>query len=204
MKKAIQIVLAVVIVVLAFVVYKQIMTPMKFQEEQDRREKAVIERLKYIRDAQRGFKKANQRYTGSFDTLINFVLNDTLEYEKIIGSDDDSVAVARGQVRREKFRIAAIDTVFGTKKLSPDVVKQLPYIPFGNGAQFIMGAGQVTTAADVVVPVFEAKAPYKVFLGDLDQQELINLLDDRRAMDKYKGLKVGDLEQATNDAGNWE
>ena len=131
-------------------------------------------------------------------------LNDTLEYEKIIGSDDDSVAVARGQVRREKFRIAAIDTVFGTKKLSPDVVKQLPYIPFGNGAQFIMGAGQVTTAADVVVPVFEAKAPYKVFLGDLDQQELINLLDDRRAMDKYKGLKVGDLEQATNDAGNWE
>ena len=204
MKKAIQIVLGLGIIALAFVIYKQVMTPLEFRAERERREKVVIERLKNIREAQRAFKKVHMRYTSSFDTLINFVLNDSLEYEKIIGSEDDSAAVAKGLVRREKFMIAAIDTAFGAKKLTHEEIKQLPFIPFSNNEKFIMGAGQVNTAADVMVPVFEVKAPYKTFLGDLDRQELLNLLDERKAMEKYKGLKVGALDQATNDAGNWE
>ena len=47
----------------------------------------------------------NQVYTGNFDSLINFVLNDSMVvYEKAFGSADDSVAVARGLVSRRLSR----------------------------------------------------------------------------------------------------
>lgn len=96
MKKVIQIVLAVVIVFLAFVVYRQLTIPLKFQKEVETRSAAVIDRIKDIRTAERAYKQVNQVYTGNFDSLINFVLNDSMVYEKAFGSADDSVAVAAG------------------------------------------------------------------------------------------------------------
>ena len=93
MKKVIQIVLALLMVFLIFVVYKQITTPLKFQKEVAFRSAAVIDRIKDIRTAERAYKQANSVYTGNFDSLINFVLNDSLTYERAFGSADDSVAV---------------------------------------------------------------------------------------------------------------
>jgi hypothetical protein len=53
--------------------------------------------------------------------------------------------------------------------------------------------------------VFEAKAPYITFLDTIKyRQDVINLLDDRKRTERYKGLKVGSLTESTNDAGNWE
>lgn len=204
MKKVIQIVLVVVIIGLAYVLVDQILTPMKFQTAKSTRETAVIERLKDIRIAQRAYKQVNQKYAPSFDSLIYFVLNDSLTFEKAIGSADDSVAVAKGLVKKETFKMAAIDTIFGAKKLSPDQIKSFALIPYGNGTKFIMDAGTFTTESKVVVPVFECKAPYKDFLSDLDMQELVNLIDERKTFEKYPGLKVGSMTEATNDAGNWE
>lgn len=200
MKKVLQIVLAVVIVVLAFILYQQIMTPLRFQKQVQARESLVIERLKDIRSAERAYKQAYGAYTGSFDTLISFVLTDSLSYERSFGSKDDSLSV----FRTEQFNMAAIDTVFGAKKLTPDAVRQLRFIPSGEGKEFYLEAGILETISKVKVPVFECKAPYKDFLGDLDRQELINLVDERKALNKYPGIKVGSMETATNDAGNWE
>ena len=91
-----------------------------------------------------------------------------------------------------------------------DKIEQLRYIPYSaqaNGGvpvEFIMGAGEVEVG-NVKVPVFEAKAPYKTFLLDLEEQLLINLIDEQKnVLYNYPGVKVGDLNQATNDAGNWE
>ena len=205
MKKIIQIVLAVVVVVLAYVVYQQIMTPLRFQKEVKIRETEVIERIKDIRTAQRAYKQVHQKYTGSFDTLINFVLNDSLVYERAFGSADDSVAVAQNLVSREIFKVAAIDTLFGTKKYTPQMVEQLRYIPHGNGKQYIMDAKILLTESQVAVPVFVARAPYKDFLSDLDEQEVINLIDEaKNVYNKYPGIQVGSVERANNDAGNWE
>lgn len=204
MKKVIQIVLAVVIIGLAYVLYKQITNPLEFKKIKAARETVITGRLKDIRTAQRAFKQMNQRFTGSFDTLINFVLHDSMVFERAFGSADDSIAVAKGLVKHETFKIPVIDTIFGTRVLTPAQVKDFPNIPFGNGAQFIMAAGILTTESKVVVPVFECKAPYKDYLGDLDRQWLINLIDDRKIIDRYPGLKVGSLTEATNEAGNWE
>lgn len=204
MKKVIQIVLAIAIIGLAYVLYDQIMTPLEFQKHQKARETAVIEKIKDIRTAERAYKQAKQAYTANFDELVSFLMNDSLVFEKAIGSSDDSVAVAKGLVKIEKFKIAAKDTVFGAKKLSVEDIKNFALIPFGQGKKFILDAGTFTTESKVVVPVFVCKAPYKDFMSDLDQQELINLIDDRATLGKYAGIKVGAMDQATNDAGNWE
>jgi hypothetical protein len=85
----------------------------------------------------------------------------------------------------EKFTVKAIDTVFGAKKLTPAQIEQLRYIPFsaqangGEAKEFIMGAG-VVEVGNVKIPVFEAKAPYKAFLLDLNEQLLINLIDEQK------------------------
>lgn len=200
MKKIIQIVLLFAIIGLGYWLYSIFNTPIEFNREREVREAAVIERLKDIRKAQRAFKQANGRFTGNFDTLINFVQYDSLTFERAIGSLDDSLAVAKGLVKREKFKVAVADTVFGRGF----DVRQMRYVPFTDNKEFILGAANVTTESGVVVPVFEAKAPYAWFLSDLNRQELINLLDLRKTLEKYEGLKVGSLTEATNDAGNWE
>lgn len=215
MKKTItQIVLAIVVVVLAYMLYDSLMTPVRFDETRIAREKAVIERISDIRSAQRGYKQVHGKYTGSFDTLINFVLTAEMQFERQLVSSDDSVGLAKLKKARkkniEKFTVRAIDTVFGAKKLTPAQVEQLRYVPFsaqaneGEVKEFIMGAG-VVEVGNVKIPVFETKAPYKMFLLDLNEQLLINLIDEQKnVLYKYPGIKVGDLNQATNDAGNWE
>lgn len=215
MKKTIlQIVLAIVVVALAYMLYDSLMTPVRFDDTKVAREKAVIERISDIRSAQRGYKQVYGKYTGSFDTLINFVLTAEMEFERQLVSSDDSVGLAKLKKARkkniEKFTVKAIDTVFGAKKLTPAQIEQLRYIPYsaqannGEVKEFIMGAGEVEVG-NVKVPVFEAKAPYKTFLLDLNEQLLINLIDEQKnVLYRYPGIKVGDLHQATNDAGNWE
>ena len=54
-KRIIQIVLAVVIVCLIYVIYKQISTPIIFAKEKAAREARVIDRIKDIRTAERSF-----------------------------------------------------------------------------------------------------------------------------------------------------
>lgn len=213
-KTIIQIILAVVVVAMAYLLYDSIMTPVRFDDTKIAREKAVIERISDIRSAQRGYKQVYGKYTGSFDTLINFVLTAEMEFERQLVSSDDSVGLAKLKRARkkniEKFTVKAIDTVFGAKKLTPAQIEQLRYIPYsaqangGEVKEFIMGAGMVEVG-NVKVPVFEARAPYKAFLLDLNEQLLINLIDEQKnVLYRYPGIKVGDLYQATNDAGNWE
>lgn len=213
-KTLIQILLAVVMIVLAYQLYESIMAPVRFDKTRIAREKAVIERISDIRSAQRGYKQVYGKYTSSFDTLINFVLTADMEFERQLVSSDDSVGLARLKKLRkkniEKFTVKAIDTVFGAKKLTPEQIEQLRFIPYsaiandGTPREFIMGAGSVAVG-NVQVPVFEAKAPYKAFLIDQNEQLLINLIDEQKnVLYKYPGIKVGDLNQATNDAGNWE
>lgn len=211
MKRLFQIILAVAIIALVYVIYVQIATPIKFEAETKDKKAAVIERLKDIRTAQRAFKSKYQRFTSSFDTLENFVLNDTIEMERKIVDEDDSVAMAMlkkaGRKNVEKFKIAVIDTIFAPEKITREDVKNFRYIPgTDNKAQFIMEAGILTTESKVVIPVVECRAPYKMFLDTVAyRQEVINLIDDEENnFNRYAGLKFGSMDGGNNEAGNWE
>ncbi len=211
MKRIIQIILAVVIVALVYVIYDQISTPIRFDNELAARKAQVIERIKDIRTAQRAYKSKYQRFTGDFDTLTAFILNDTLELERKIVDEDDSVGTAAlkkaGKKNIEKFKIAVIDTIFAPKVLSKSDIEQLRYIPgTDNQAQYIMEAGIITTESKVVIPVVECRAPYKIFLDTVAyRQEFINLVDDEvHNFNRYPGVKFGSMEAGNNEAGNWE
>ncbi len=200
-----------VIVALVYVIYDQISTPIRFDNELAARKAQVIERIKDIRTAQRAYKSKYQRFTGDFDTLTAFILNDTLELERKIVDEDDSVGMAAlkkaGKKNIEKFKIAVIDTIFAPKVLSKSDIEQLRYIPgTDNQAQYIMEAGIITTESKVVIPVVECRAPYKIFLDTVAyRQEFINLVDDEvHNFNRYPGVKFGSMEAGNNEAGNWE
>ena len=212
MKKLFQIILAVAIVGLVYVIYVQISTPIRFDKETKAKKAQVIDRIKDIRTAQRAFKSKYQHFTASFDSLSAFVLTDTLELERKIVDEDDSAAMAMlkksGKKNIEKFKIAVIDTIFAPKKVTRQDVENFRFIPgTGNKAQFIMEAGIITTESKVVIPVVECRAPYKAFLDTVAyRQEVINLIKAPEvvAYDKYPGIKFGSMEGANNEAGNWE
>ena len=211
MKKLFQIILAVAIVGLVYVIYVQISTPIRFDKETKAKKAQVIDRIKDIRTAQRAFKSKYQHFTANFDSLSAFVLTDTLELERKIVDEDDSAAMAMlkksGKKNIEKFKIAVIDTIFAPKKVTRQDVENFRFIPgTGNKAQFIMEAGIITTESKVVIPVVECRAPYKAFLDTVAySQEVINLIDEEQNnFNRYPGVKFGSMDSGNNEAGNWE
>ena len=211
MKKLFQIILAVAIVGLVYVIYVQISTPIRFDKETKAKKAQVIDRIKDLRTAQRAFKSKYQHFTASFDSLSAFVLTDTLELERKIVDEDDSAAMAMlkksGKKNIEKFKIAVIDTIFAPKKVTRQDVENFRFIPgTGNKAQFIMEAGIITTESKVVIPVVECRAPYKAFLDTVAyRQEVINLIDEEQNnFNRYPGVKFGSMDSGNNEAGNWE
>lgn len=210
-KKIFQILLAALIVVLVWVIYKQINTPISFEQERDARKAVVIERIKDIRSAERAFNKKYQRFTADFDTLINFVLHDSIEGERKIVDEYDSAAMAQlkkaGKKNVEKFTVAVIDTIFSPRKLTEAEVRNLRYIPFtDNKTEYILEAGRLATESKLVIPVIECRAPYIAFLDTVKyRQEVINYVDDEtNNFNRYAGVKFGSMLGGNNEAGNWE
>ena len=199
MKTVWQILLFIGIVVLSYLIYDSVMTPIRFNKEKDRRYDKNIERLKDIRTAQLAYRSQYNKFTGSFDTLINFVKFDSFKVVKAIGSLDDSAAVAEGRISRDTIRVSVLDSLF--KNGYP--IDSLRFAPFVK-APFGMAAGEIETGSKVKVKVFECKVHNDVLLNGLDRQLIVNLNDQRKKLNKYPGLQVGSLTEATNNAGNWE
>jgi hypothetical protein len=201
MKTIIQIFLLVAIVGLGYMLIDSIRQPIRFQQEQRARYNRTIERLKDIRSAQLAYRSMNGEFTGSFDTLINFVKNDSFRVVRSIGDLDDSLAVALGQIVRDTVRISVRDSLF--RRGYP--VDSLRYVPYTGGREeFFLGAGVVMTGSGLEVKVFEANVHNDVLLRGLDRQLVINMNDERIRREQFPGLRVGSLTETTNNAGNWE
>lgn len=190
-----------VIVILAYLIFESIMTPVRFEKELDRREAVAIQRLKDIRDLEVMFKAVNGRYTADIDSLIDMYNNGQMTVVRQIGSMDDSLAVAQKRVFRDSVKIAIKDTLFHSR--SNFVIDSLKYIPF-SGKEPVQIEAVVRVVSGVNVPLFEASMPYNLLLKGLDNQLIINLNADQEAMHRYKGLMVGSVTSPNNNAGNWE
>ena len=210
MKTAIQIVLIVIAIVLGYLIYSSVQRPIEFEKAKQERVDKVVERLKDIRTAELAYKDVHGEFTGSWDTLINFVETGELPLVKKIGMLTDSMveagwteetAIKKGKIIRDTIKISVIDTLFG-KGFDAN---QLKYVPVPDTvAQFHLGATIITTGSGIQVPIFEAKVHNNTVLRGLDRQLVINLNDQARTNEKYPGLKVGSLTEANNNAGNWE
>ena len=207
-----EILLAAGVLALTYWLYLLISTPIKFENEQKVREAAVIERIKDIRTAERQFKAKHQHFTADFDSLINFVLTETMEGERKKIDEDDSVAMAQAKKKYgkkfkniEKFTFSVKDSLF--KHLTVEQVKELRYVPFSNNqTEFILEAGMLATESKVVIPVVECRTPYIAFLDTVKyRQQIINLIDNmENNFNRYPGIKFGAMDRGNNEAGNWE
>ncbi len=201
MKTVIHIFLAVAIVVLGYMLVDSIRQPIRFQQEQRARYNRTIDRLKDIRRAQLAYRSMNGEFTGSFDTLINFIKNDSFRVVMAIGFEDEDAEVASAQIIRDTIRVSVRDSLFPANY----VVDSLRYVPYTGGREeFFLGAGEVMTGSGLSVKVFEVHVHNDVLLRGLDRQLVINMNDERVKRDQFPGLRVGSLTETTNNAGNWE
>ncbi|MDR1984319.1 MAG: hypothetical protein LBQ28_05790 [Prevotellaceae bacterium] len=107
--------------------------------------------------------------------------------------------------------VVKVDTVLLADLPNFDI-SELRYVPGieVNGVvekhEFEIEAKIKETISKVQVPLFEVRVPNEVFLKGLDKQQIINLSDEQknRIVNNYPGLKVGDINNPNNDAGNWE
>jgi hypothetical protein len=204
MKTVIQIVLGIAIIVLGYLLVESIMNPIRFNKERDARYDRTIERLIDIRTAQVAYKSQYGKYTGSFDTLIGFVQADSFKVVQAFGFVPDGYtekqALEEGIIKRDTVRISVKDSLY----VDEYPIEKLRYVPFTDNEEFKMAAGQIETGSQVKVEVFEVKVHNNTLLHGLDRQLVINFNDEREKIAGYAGLRVGSLEEATNNAGNWE
>lgn len=227
----IQIVLAVVIIGLAYLVYNSIQKPMRFADEYTHRRDACAEKLKSIRTLEEAYKLTYGKYTGSFDTLINRLMTEDsmkvvskqINYDRIPADVDinevpENEAVKNGWITRgemyvnpivklrEDGKLPIIDAVTGKKRqLTDEEIKNLRYVPYPKGEknEFELQAGEIEKSG-FQVAVFECKVPLEVLLKDLDEQLVVNKIAEiHEVKDRYAGWKVGDMTQAVTD-GNFE
>lgn len=213
MKKVFQILLAVLIVVLGYFSTQSILKPIEFRKIKKQRYEKIISNLKDIRKAQVAYKEAKGKYTGSFDTLINFIKTDSMIFIKSVGSlTDEQVeagmteqeAVKKGFITRDTILTPALETIF--EKGYP--IDNLRYVPFTNKKnEFKLGSGEIITGSKVKVQVFEARVSNTIIFNDIYEEYKTYIMEEngnRIRLNKYPGLKVGSLEEANNNAGNWE
>lgn len=178
MKSVIRIVLLLVIIFLAYKIYNSIAEPVRYAKEVEKNEELVIAKLSILRDAQVAFREENNRFTASFDTLIDFMQNGKMKILVQYGSEDDSTTVFRTE---EEF-IPIKDTLF--KNVDIENLRYVPLLP--NKTEFIMNAKTIVSN-NATVPVFEI----------IDPQPF----SKERAKNKNP-LKVGSITEV-NYRGNW-
>lgn len=107
--------------------------------------------------------------------------------------------------RRDTIELNMLEALY-KGEYTVETIDQITYIPYNEEQkQFELEVNNdYKTSQGIRVPLFEARAPYESYLGDLNQQELVNLIDREQKLEHYAGLKVGDIYAPNNNAGNWE
>lgn len=228
MKNVLKVLLFAAVAGLAYISYRSIMDPIEFSEVRAAREKQIIARLIDIRTAQIEYRNNHEgAYADNFDSLIDFLKTAQMPIILKVGELDDAqlergltedkaLAMIKkaektgkwGEVDKEGLRgfrrdtswIALLDTIYP----KTFVADSLAFVPFGNGAKFEILTSCDTTKSGSAQYLFEARTPYETYLEDVNKQELANLKYQMKKMGRYCGLKVGDVENPNNNAGNWE
>lgn len=227
MKTVFRVLLTIAIFVMGYLCVMSILTPINFNKTKDFREKAIIQRLMDIRQAEIEFNKQYGHYTADADSLVNFVKNGQVPIVLKVGTltDDQmkngltekkvAAILLKGNkkeiedngltgFRRDTSYVSVYDKYF--KDQYPlEKLQKLVVVPYSHGKNFVLKTRMYKNAkSGIIIPLFEADAPYEYYLSDLNEQQLVNLEDTQTKLGKYCGLKVGSVDEPNNNAGNWE
>jgi len=200
--KQIALILIPLNIILAYFVYNSINSEVEFQQVAKVRVAENVQKLKDLRQVQIAYKKVNNTYSNNFESLIDFLENDSMAIVKAIGETPDSLTDAQalelGIISRDTAYVLAKETVFDEAYLSsrnekfPLDLSALTNVPHSD-QNYSVDAGMVEKGK-VVVQVFEISTTYGAVFTGLDAEnksfELGNL------------LKVGSMDEASLN-GNW-
>jgi hypothetical protein len=200
--KQIALILIPLNIILAYFVYNSINSEVEFQQVAKVRVAENVQKLKDLRQVQIAYKKVNNNYSNNFESLINFLENDSMAIVKAIGETPDSLtdvqALELGIISRDTAYVLAKETVFDEAYLSsrndkfPLDLSSLTTVPHSD-QNYSVDAGMVEKGK-VVVQVFEISTTFGAVFTGLDAEnksfELGNL------------LKVGSMDEASLN-GNW-
>lgn len=182
----------VVLLIAAYFVYQDyssVDAEIRYARKKDKINKEVISRLKDVRTAEIAYRTKYGRYTGSIDTLVNFVKYDSLPEIRAVGEKPDSLTEAEalelGIISRDTFFVSVAEVKFTDERLAekrefpfdPDLMVIAPY----SGKPFSLNAGFIDVSG-LQKPVFEAVDPEPF---------------------AEPALKVGSMTDA-NTNGNWK
>lgn len=234
MKTIWKVLLVVVIAGLAYVAVESIMKPIRFKNEREAREKAIIARLIDIRKAQIAYKQAHNVHAATFEELVAWLNTGNIPTVRKEGELTEKqleegmteakaahiVALADRTGNWKEAEAAGLSSIINGERVSfrRDTtwgnaaiaifgegynIAELGKVP-GTDVTFDMDTASVVTASEISIKVFEASVPYTKYLADLDKQEVDNLIDIAKTINRFPGLKVGALTEINNNAGNWE
>ncbi|NLK48277.1 MAG: hypothetical protein GX296_05655 [Bacteroidales bacterium] len=227
MKTTIKILLSVAIVILIYLCFMSVLTPIQFEKVRTEREKEVVQSLINLRIAQIEYRDQNGFYASNLDTLLNFVktgekrvvLKEGIltEAQLASGLTEKRAAdiVKKGNkreiaeaglegFRRDTTMVPLLEALY-QNRLSSTEIDNLKYIPYSDNVEFEVDVSlDYISANGVIVPLCEMRAPYREFLMDVNRQETLNLIDLQRKLEKFPGIKVGAVNEPNNFAGNWE
>ena len=211
MRRVIQVLFVLIIIVLGYLIIESIMEPIRFKQQVTVREIATIDRLVNIREAQKAYKDVFKRYTGSFDTLIGFLSTDSFSVVRAIGTipeewldefgleEAKTKALESGVISRETTKIPVKDSLFG----GGYPIDSLRFVPFTEDVLFMMESSEILASSNLLVQVVEVSVPYDELLIGMDRQLIVNYKDERFIITGFEGVKFGSLEEGTL-SGNWE
>ena len=202
-QKTIRLTLWPVIIILAWFVYRSPISLKEFQEESNYRKAAVVQSLKDIRTAQVAYKDKYRVYAGNFNSLLDFINNDSIALIKAIGETPDSLseeqALEAGIISRDTLFLSAGESIFNADYLSTRDerfdfdLNTLQEVPFSEGEQFSIEAGDIEKGK-VIVQVFEVSTTYAAFLKGIDA--------NNKGIDLNDIIRVGSMSEASIN-GNW-
>ena len=199
MRLIINLVLVALVFFLIFVLYDSINEPIEFQNEKDRREGAVINRLTDIRKAQELYREVHGEYAKDFDSLISTMRNGKIPVVKVIGDPDDPTNT--DAIRYDTTLVPAMEYFSQyeetmKRKINLDSLK---YVPFTKGQVFTVQADTLTYQS-TLVNVVEVGTPRTEFMGPYAD---VRFKRYDASYDPNKVIKFGTMS-APNLSGNWE
>jgi hypothetical protein len=194
MKMIISLVLVAIIALLTYLLVININDPIRFMNEKDKREQAVIAKLKQVRLAQEFYRDITGGFAGDFDTLKQVLTTGKFRIISVLGDPDDP-NFDRNNLQYDTTYFAAIDSI---RSLHINL-DSLQYVPYGNGAKFDIAADTITYQS-TLVNVVEVGVPRRLFMGKY-ADPLYSKYDNR--YDPNSRLKFGDMN-TPNTSGNWE
>ena len=200
--KQIALILIPLNIILAYFVFNSIDSEVEFQKVAKVRITENVQKLKDLRQVQIAYKKVNNTYASNFESLLDFLENDSMVIVKAIGETPDSLtdvqALELGIISRDTAYLLAKETIFDESYLSsrnqkyPLNLTTLTNAPHSKEL-YSVDAG-IVEKGKVMVQVFEISTTYAAVFTALDAENKSYELDNL--------LKVGSMDEASLN-GNW-